>query len=252
MLQVVIIAGFFLGFLGSMHCVGMCGPIVLALPFKSASNYRFVVKRVFYHLGRIAVYGLLGFLLGLLSGKINLTGFQHAITILTGAALLVFGVLSLMKFEVLSRIKFVEKPYIFMRKLLGRFVLGDGLFSGFLLGVLNGFLPCGFVYVALAGAFVYSDILLSSLFMVFFGLGTIPALIAVSILPRLLKKKISFSSHRLIPVITIVFAIIFILRGLNLGIPYISPDITNKTTFKKEMPQKKVEVSKEERKDCCE
>lgn len=91
MLSMVVISGFLLGFLGSMHCVGMCGPIMLALPFKSKSPYRFIVKRVLYHTGRIMVYTTFGLLVGLLGDRLNFTGIQHVLTISAGFALLVFG-----------------------------------------------------------------------------------------------------------------------------------------------------------------
>jgi uncharacterized protein len=259
MLSMVLVSGFLLGFLGSMHCVGMCGPIMLALPFKSKSPFRFILKRVLYHSGRIMVYASFGLLLGLLGDRLNFTGIQHVLTISAGIALLVFGILSIFKVNVLGKLTFVERPYIFVKKYLGKFIIGDGLLSGFLLGVLNGFLPCGFVYVALAGAIAYSNAVYSPLFMILFGLGTMPALILVSVLPRIMSKRVAFNSKRLIPVFTIVFAVLIILRGLNLGIPFLSPNINNKLAVKKPVVEKVRDTKPvetpaaevEEEGDCC-
>jgi sulfite exporter TauE/SafE len=259
MLSMVVISGFLLGFLGSMHCVGMCGPIMLALPFKSKSPYRFIVKRVLYHTGRIMVYTTFGLLVGLLGDRLNFTGIQHVLTISAGFALLVFGVLSIFKVNVLAKFSFLERPYIFAKKFLGKYIIGDGLASGFLLGVLNGFLPCGFVYVALAGALAYANVFYSPLFMILFGLGTMPALILVSVLPRIMSKRVAFNSQRLIPIFTIVFAVLIILRGLNLGIPFLSPNINNKLAIKKPVvekiqdtkPVQKAEAVETEKDDCC-
>lgn len=258
MLSMVLVSGFLLGFLGSMHCVGMCGPIMLALPFKSKSPIRFILKRILYHIGRITVYASFGLLVGLLGDKLNFTGIQHILTISAGIALLIFGILSIFKVNVLSKLTFFERPYIFVKKVLGKFIIGDGLVSGFLLGVLNGFLPCGFVYVALAGAIAYANAVYSPLFMVLFGLGTMPALILVSILPRMMSKRVAFNSQRLIPVFTIVFAVLILLRGLNLGIPFLSPNINNKLAVKKPVVEKVHETKPAEKPaqaaeedDCC-
>ncbi len=259
MFTIVLVSGFLLGFLGSLHCVGMCGPIMLALPFKSKSPYRFIIKRILYHTGRIMVYTTFGLLVGLLGDRLNFNGIQHILTISSGVALLVFGLLSIFKVNILAKITFLERVYIFVKNFLGKFIIGDGFLSGFMLGVLNGFLPCGFVYVALAGAIAYSSTFYSPLFMVVFGLGTMPALILVSILPRLMSKRVAFNSQRLIPVFTIVFAVLIILRGLNLGIPFLSPNINNKLSMKKKVveqvkdvkPVEKPAPVSEEEDDCC-
>ena len=259
MLSVVLISGFLLGFLGSMHCIGMCGPIMLALPFKSKSPYRFILKRILYHTGRIMIYALFGLIVGLVGDKLNLSGIQHILTIGTGLILLLFGILSIVKINILSKVRFIERPYIFVKKYIGRYIGGDGLLSGFMLGTLNGFLPCGFVYVALAGAIAYANIFYSPIFMIVFGIGTIPALILASVLPHLMKKRFSFNPQRLIPGITIVFAILIILRGLNLGIPFLSPNISNKLVHKKtavtqpkeSKPAQNIEPAATEKDDCC-
>jgi sulfite exporter TauE/SafE len=230
MILLVVISGFLLGFLGSMHCVGMCGPIVLAMPFKSKKPYRFFIKRVLYHSGRILVYAIFGLAVGVVGDKLNFTGVQHIITIAAGVLLLLFGILSIAKINPLTHTPFIEKPYIFVKKYISSFISGDGFISGFALGVLNGFLPCGFVYVALTGAVAYANVLYSPLFMIVFGLGTMPALIVVSLLPKYVNKRIAFNSQKLIPVITIVFALMIILRGMNLGIPLLSPNISHKLT----------------------
>ncbi len=259
MFTVVLVSGFLLGFLGSMHCVGMCGPIMLALPFKSKSSFRFILKRMLYHSGRIMVYAGFGLLVGVLGDKLNFSGIQHILTITSGILLLIFGLLSILKVNLLAKITFFEKLYILVKKSLGKYIIGDSLLSGFLLGVLNGFLPCGFVYVALAGAIAYSNTFYSPLFMIVFGLGTMPALILVSVLPQLMSKRIAFNSQRLIPVFTIVFAVLIILRGLNLGIPFLSPNINNKLGMKSHHMEKTMEVKpvekpapvSEEEDDCC-
>ena len=102
-----------------------------------------------------------------------------------------------------------------------------GLFGGVLvgafIGLLNGFLPCGLVYVALAGAITTGGWVMGGLYMVTFGLGTLPVMLAVSLAGRLLGTGFRTKLTRLVPIAGTVLAMLFILRGLSLGIPFVSP-----------------------------
>ena len=112
----------------------------------------------------------------------------------------------------------------------------------FLFGIINGFLPCGFVYVALAGAMTTGDFISGALFMSLFGLGTIPIMLGTSLVGKFVTRGLRSKMNKLIPVFAIVLAIIFILRGLSLGIPYLSP------------PEKKLNVPvtvEAEDENCC-
>jgi len=119
-------------------------------------------------------------------------------------------------------------------KLLSNFVKGafkritkDGSpLSLFLFGIINGFLPCGFVYVAIGGAITTGSAVSGAAFMALFGLGTTPVLLATALLGRFLNVKIRHTMNKLIPVFAVILAILFILRGLNLGIEYISPKLS--------------------------
>lgn len=218
-----IISGLALGFLGSLHCIGMCGPIALALPSHSKSKLSFYSGRILYNLGRVVTYSIMGLIIGLIGQKINLAGYQQIVSI-------VIGIIILIAVLIPSRLKnyFIQiKPMqIITKKLqssIGVLFRKGSQSSLFAIGVLNGFLPCGFVYVALAGAVALGNVENSILFMALFGIGTIPAMFSASIVTNLFGQNFRRKIHRAIPVFASVLAVIFILRGLNLGIPYLSP-----------------------------
>jgi sulfite exporter TauE/SafE len=100
---------------------------------------------------------------------------------------------------------------------------------------LNGLLPCGLVYVAIAGAISSGDAISGMLFMILFGLGTFPAMFAATIFGRFINLNIRKKINQAIPALAVVLAVLFILRGLSLGIPYISPKISAQTINQTEM-----------------
>ena len=215
--------GFLIGFLGSFHCVGMCGPIALALPFGNQSNFQLVVGRLLYNLGRSLTYALFGAIFGLFGKGIEVAGLQQWASIILGVSILSYyltpdrfkGKLSVTKpYQIAS--EFVKKGFSKLTK--------DGSPSSlFIFGIVNGFLPCGFVYVALAGALTTGSALSGALYMGLFGLGTTPIMFATALVGKFLSAKLKQGMNKLIPVFAIILAIIFILRGLSLGIPFISP-----------------------------
>lgn len=226
-----------IGLVGSLHCIGMCGPIAVALPLGRKSLLDRSVGGLSYNLGRTMTYGLLGAIFGLLGKGIEMAGFQQWASIIMGAVM----VLSVL-FPFLFRGKFNFDALTsgFTGKLIYRFRKRFGIQSKsnlFLIGLLNGLLPCGLVYVAVAGAINTNDVIQGVLFMVLFGLGTIPVMLAVSLIGNLASGPVRQKLSRVVPVFVVILGIIFILRGLSLGIPFISPK-TNMLTPNKEMKVK--------------
>ncbi|MCE1190131.1 MAG: sulfite exporter TauE/SafE family protein [Ignavibacteria bacterium] len=220
----IILSGFLLGFLGSLHCVGMCGPIVLAMPRGNNGFFGSLLQRIVYHIGRIFTYMILGAIFGVIGDKIKMMTYQQEISVILGAFILIFALASLFNVQLVKRFTFLEKVYSSLRVALGSFITRKGFFAQFILGFLNGLLPCGFVYVGIAGATAIGNPVQSTLFMVLFGLGTAPALIIVALIPGALKLN-KLPVRKLIPIFSILFAVLIIARGLNLGIPYISPKV---------------------------
>lgn len=171
-----VIAGFLLGFFGSPHCAGMCGPIVFALPGKTDSSFTFALKRIIYNTGRVVTYGLFGLIFGLLGNRIALFGLQQIVSVSAGILLLLYFLLPVQIKSMLLLNPLINKPVLILKSGLSRLLNNTTLTGFFLIGLFNGFLPCGFVYVAVAGALVLGDPVKSMVFMMFFGLGTIPVL----------------------------------------------------------------------------
>lgn len=223
------LSGLALGFLGSLHCIGMCGPIALALPSQSKSKLGFYSGRLLYNLGRVITYSIMGLIIGLIGQKINLAGYQQIVSVILGIGILIAVILPSRFKNYLVKLKPVQTVTKILQSSIGVLFRKGGQSSLFAIGVLNGFLPCGFVYVALAGAVAIGDVEKSVLFMALFGIGTIPAMFSASIVTNLFGQNFRKKIHRAIPVFASVLAIIFILRGLNLGIPYLSPKLKTVT-----------------------
>lgn len=212
--------GLLFGFLGSAHCAGMCGPIAVALPGSNERGLSLLTGRLLYNTGRTATYMFMGVLAGLLGLGAALAGYQGALSIAAGVVILV---MLLFRSRFLSTGSFFRSPAI--KQLFGRLLSSPGKGSLFSLGLLNGFLPCGLVYLALAGSAAAGSLINSVLYMGLFGLGTIPMMMALSLAPGWLKPAARQRLNRFIPVGAALIAILLILRGLSLGIPFISPDL---------------------------
>lgn len=253
----VVFTGFLLGFLGSLHCIGMCGPLVMAIPAGKGGKFRFSITRIIYHTGRIITYALMGIVFGLIGDRLKMFAWQQYVSIGMGVFLLIVGISSLVKTSSFQRIPFFDKIYALLKTSISKFIRKDTLSAHFILGFLNGLLPCGFVYVAIAGAVALGNIWQGMLFMILFGIGTSPALIGLAWLPQLVNIKRYFSPNKLVPVFSIVFAALFILRGLNLGIPFISPRITKPMQVQQvqkpaeQQPDKQLQQLEKKHKSCC-
>ena len=212
-----------LGLLGSFHCLGMCGPIAFALPIDRTSNFKKVTQTLLYHLGRLTAYSFIGFVFGLLGKGLYLAGFQQRISILMGVLMIVF---ILIPVRIFNKYNFSKPLYNIISKVtaaLGKLLKkrsGKTLFS---IGVLNGFLPCGMVYMALVGAIATGSSTYGALYMFTFGLGTIPLMTTAIYLGNIMSITFRNKIQKAIPVFVICIGLLFILRGLGLGIPYLSP-----------------------------
>lgn len=216
-------AGAIIGFAGSLHCIGMCGPIVLALPGSAADRFRLIAGGILYNVGRAVTYALLGALIGLVGSSAAAAGYQRWLGIAAGA---------LMIASVLLPQKWIDRalPRLGLSRAIGRLKTGLArlLASGskaslFAIGFLNGFLPCGLVYAGLAGSIAAGSVAGGAVFMFLFGLGTFPAMFAASFAAGLVTAGLRRRFARLLPYAVSLMGLLFILRGLALGIPYISP-----------------------------
>lgn len=201
------IGAFIIGLFGSLHCVGMCGPVMIAFMGSKQSKVGFTL----YHLGRILAYVLIGFLLGLIGASVILFQFQQVMVFILGLALLVlYGVPSLR--HGLEKMYYESHFYFFLKSFLSKSLSMRNRW--FLSGVANGFFPCGLTYVAAAGAIVLGGPVEGAFFMVLFGLGTVPALIAVSFAGNKLFASFKNLIPRTVSALAMVSGTIMLLRGL--------------------------------------
>ncbi|WP_417428615.1 sulfite exporter TauE/SafE family protein [Halpernia sp.] len=212
-----------LGFASGFHCIGMCGPIALSMGLtkKQATNY--YLQNLTYQFGRITTYSFLGAVLGIVGQGFQLAGFQSYLTIIVGILLIIMAVFSFGGKDFASKIPFLSKFLLKVKMNLGRLLQKADYKSRFLTGILNGFLPCGMVYMALTASLAAGGILQSAGFMALFGLGTLPFMFAIVLVGNLVTTAFRIKVLKVIPVLMIILGGLFILRGLELGIPYISP-----------------------------
>ncbi len=217
------LAALMTGLIGSLHCLGMCGPIVVALPLSQDSWWKKISGSILYNLGRTLTYGIMGAIFGLLGKGLELAGLQLWASIFIGVAMISSVVLPGFFKNGINFDNLFSGP---VAKLIGSFrklFEKSSLHGLFTIGLLNGLLPCGLVYVALAGAINTNSVAGGSIYMIIFGLATGPALFALSILGNLVQGSLRKKLSKLVPAFIVVLGILFILRGLSLGIPFVSP-----------------------------
>jgi len=220
-----LVAAISLGFLGSFHCVGMCGPIALALPFGNQSPLRRVISRLVYNGGRIITYGILGLLFGMLGKGFIISGYQQALSIGLGVFILVA---TFMPQQYVARYgpgRYMLSLVSKLKAAIGKQFSKNSLPSVLSIGLLNGLLPCGLVYIAVAGAIATSTPIKGALFMMVFGLGTLPAMMLISLSTQFVSINFRSKIRKAVPVFVVIMAAMLILRGMNLGVPYISPKL---------------------------
>ncbi len=216
-----------LGFLGSFHCVGMCGPIALALPLNRESLFSKISGALLYNFGRAFTYALLGALFGLLGQSFVFAGYQQALSITIGVLILIMVFLPS---KISNRFKLTSFIYFYMGKVKQKLAIlfkKSGYSSLFFIGTLNGLLPCGLVYLGIAGAISTGNSLDGGFFMFLFGLGTLPAMLALALLSSSISVNFRSRFNKAVPVFVVFMALLLILRGLNLGIPYVSPEMSS-------------------------
>jgi uncharacterized protein len=211
-----------LGLVGSLHCAGMCGPLALALPPAGNTTPAYVLGRVAYNLGRVVTYCALGLVFGLVGAALWLAGVQRWVSIALGVALLLglFASRKLLRWNPVTLV--MDQLKSRMSGLLRHRSLG----SLAVLGLLNGLLPCGLVYAACAGATATGGVLAGVKYMAVFGAGTLPMMLALSLSGKLVPVSLRLQLRKAIPVCLFLLGTLLILRGMSLGIPYVSPDLS--------------------------
>ena len=219
----MLLSAVILGLLSSFHCVGMCGPIAFVLPVDRTNKYKQGYQTLLYHLGRLLAYTSIGLLFGLLGKGLYLAGFQQRLSILLGILMIA---LVLIPLRILNKYNFSKPVYRgigLIKSKLGLYLKKKSSKAIFTIGFFNGFLPCGMVYMALVGAMATTELYLGGLYMFLFGLGTIPMMTVAVYSKNIFSLNFRNKIQKAIPIFVVMIGLLFILRGLGLGIPYVSP-----------------------------
>lgn len=224
----MLISGLILGFLGSLHCAGMCGPIAFVLPLDRNNAVKRFLQLMGYHFGRITTYALIGMVFGLIGRGLFISGMQQRLSVVLGSIMVLAAVLPLLGTSVSNR--FMAPVYLMISRVkstLGAHLKNRSPVALYTIGVLNGFLPCGLVYMGLFGAMAMGSIAEGSLYMAMFGFGTIPLMSIAAYSGNFLSVSLRNRLNKAIPYVVILIGMLFIIRGLGLGIPYLSPSDMN-------------------------
>lgn len=217
-----LVTAFLLGLASSFHCIGMCGPIAMALPLDRSTITSQVSGLFAYNLGRIITYSLLGILFGLLGFSLQLYRIFQLLSIIFGILLIVLA----WRKTWISYLEWRKSPiYAWLMKNMGKLLQKKGNATLFLLGMLNGILPCGMIFLGLASALLAPNFWGSGLAMLAFGIGTLPGMFLVGFFAQRMSSGVRTRVNQLYPFLMTLIGFMVILRGANLGIPYLSPKI---------------------------
>lgn len=216
-------AAFILGVISSLHCIGMCGPIAMMLPVDRNNEAKKIFQMFLYHFGRITAYAVLGLLFGIMGKGLFLAGWQQEMSIIAGILMIA---IALVPEKIFSKYNFSKPVYHLISKVktsLGTQFRKRSYKALYITGLLNGFLPCGLVYAALFGALAMQSIPLGILYMILYGAGTIPLMSAVVYAAGMVKAPLRNTLNKIVPYTVVFIGMLFIVRGLGLSIPYLSP-----------------------------
>lgn len=210
---------FTIGIVGSLHCLGMCGPIAMAIPYQAKNKWLTAINIMQYHLGRVITYAILGGLIGLLGRGIFLAGMQKSFSVGAGIFLLIMAVFSLKLSSNLVSIPVVNRVFFWVKSAMGNLLKNKSPSSILFIGMLNGLLPCGLVYMAIVGALSTGEVVKGMGYMALFGLGTVPLVLLASVAGTFASLRLRNTLRKLVPVFLVAFAVLLIMRGLNFDLP---------------------------------
>lgn len=211
---------FFIGLFGSIHCIGMCGPLAFAVPVTGNKWWLVITDRALYNLGRVVTYSLLGLLIGFIGRQLWVFGLQQVVCMVSGTIILLISIGRIFKLQFTGG-RFTSKLFKPVNKLLGYALRHHA--GHFAVGIINGLLPCGFVYVALTGAMNEVSPLSAAQYMFCFGMGTFPLMLIATVSSGFITLPLRNKLNKAIPYFMLILACWFIIRGLELNIPYLSP-----------------------------
>ena len=207
-----------LGFLGSLHCLGMCGPLVMAMPLQSDSRIVTITNTILYHSLRIVAYAMLGLLPGIIGEGLLMTSTQKWLSTILGIVFIIAAILSF-RSQLTIRIPGLDKVNMLLQNIFKKWLDRSGYLQIGTMGFLNGLIPCGMVYMAMAAALGSSGVVGSMSFMILFGVGTLPIFFALALFQHLDLFHLRKNLTKLIPISLGVIGVLFLWRGLFIEVP---------------------------------
>lgn len=213
---------FFVGLFGSLHCIGMCGPLAFAIPASQKGWASLVADKFLYNLGRVLSYTTLGFLIGFIGRQFWISGLQQGISLASGLLIILAGFSRMFKIRLFN--SKASSQFLAPISKAINFAIQHRA-GNFAVGVLNGFLPCGFVYLALVGAINTASPLSAAQYMFWFGAGTFPLMLAATVSSGFVNIAFRRLVNKALPYLMVCLGFWFILRGMDLNIRYLSPSV---------------------------
>lgn len=208
-----------MGLLSSFHCIAMCGPIALALPIQKGNKFQQFAGLVFYNGGRTLTYAALGIALGSLGSSFAWIGYLRYLSIFSGVLMLLYVLWPAHLDSYFHPPKFWQKFIQYLKKQMGEMLRSRKMPSWFLLGILNGLLPCGLVYLALISSIATGNAFSGGLYMLMFGLGTLPAMMAVGFFKQWFSISLRSRVRKLTPIMLAIAGILLVMRGILIQYP---------------------------------
>ena len=217
-----ILAVMLAAFLGSFgHCLGMCGGIVIAYSSakidKNWSKTHEIIAHLLYSFGRITTYVTLGAVFGAVGGVAMVNGYATGVlTIIAGIFMILAGLSLIGRVKFLTRLEHSFSGSNWYKSAF-RYILRDkSLYSFYLLGLLNGLLPCGLVYFFAVEAASTGSPLWGAFVMFIFGISTIPALLGLGLFTSLFTKSdIRKVMINLASIVVVVYGLYTVYRGYD-------------------------------------
>jgi sulfite exporter TauE/SafE len=208
-----------MGLLSSFHCVGMCGPISLALPVRKGNRFYQFAALLLYNIGRALTYSVLGMIVGLVGTTLAWMGFLNHLSVIAGGTMLLYVIISNISPSFTWAPAFWNTFVQFLRKSMSHLLQKRSLGGWFLLGMLNGMVPCGMVYLALTSSVATGDVLSGGIFMLLFGMATFPAMLTIGVAKQWFTPERRGRMRRLTPVMVVMAGIWLVARGVLLQYP---------------------------------
>lgn len=211
-----------MGLMGSLHCLGMCGPIAFALPVRTHVMRIKILKYTLYNVGRVTTYAILGYIIGIAGKGFVLAGMQQTLSIVAGVLIIVSAIVAYTSANNIVMNGISDAIRTRLKSAFHFYFQQKGNSALFMLGLLNGLLPCGMVYIALLAALAGGSPLSGALFMIGFGLGTVPMMFTVCLVGSVVGMKWKGYVYKVAPVLACIVGVLLILRGMQISVPFIS------------------------------